>query len=78
MAQAWMPLFSLLERFYRQRVVPYDERLVLHPSGRFTVHGGMLQPARDVATQAQKLTNYQEEMHRFTKFLKRQFLTGTL
>jgi hypothetical protein len=76
-AQARMFLFPWLERFYhRHPTVPYEQRLVLYQNGRFTVHGGMLQAARDTATQALKLKVYQEEMRRFTRFLKRQFFTS--
>jgi hypothetical protein len=78
-AQAWMLLFTWLETFYqRHSAVPYEERIVLHPNGRLTIQGALLQGARDTATQARKLQAYQAEMRRFTRFLKRQFMRNKL
>ena len=74
-AHAWTLLFRWLETYYQHHsAVPYDERIVLHPNGRLTVHGLLLQGARDTATQALKLQAYQAEIRRFTQFLKRQYM----
>jgi hypothetical protein len=74
-AQAWMPLFRWLASYYQHHsAVPYEERIVLHTNGRLTIQGAMLQGARDAATQALKLQEYQDELRRFTQFLKRQFM----
>jgi hypothetical protein len=74
-ARAWTILFAFLESFYRQYpAVSYEQHIVLHPNGRLTTQGLLLQGARDFATQALKLHAYQEETRRFTQFLIQQFL----
>jgi hypothetical protein len=74
-AHAWTILFSFLETFYRQYpTVSYEHQIVLHLNGRLTIQGLLLQGARDTATQALKLHEYQEEMRRFTQYLTEQFL----
>lgn len=77
-AHAWAILFSFLDKFYcRYPAASYEHHIVLHINGRLTIQGLLLQPGRDAATQALKLQEYQEEMRRFTQFLKEQFLRST-
>ena len=67
--------FVLLEEFYRERHVPYDERLIMDGRGRLTNQGSMLQPGEDEARRGKNLYRYQREMKAFTEFLKQKFFS---
>ena len=70
----------LLEAFYQERIVPYDRRLVLsflaHGRSRIQSQGAEFQETAPPEIKQQKLTEYQEEMHAFTAFLKERFLSS--
>jgi hypothetical protein len=72
-AHAWMPVMSLLEKFYTGWMLDYERCLTLQKYGWLMSHGGHLQPGRDPERRRRKLFEYQEEMQRFTEFLKQRF-----
>jgi hypothetical protein len=65
-------LLPFLDAFYRDREVPYEQRLIM-AGMRLTSQGVELQAAEPDGVKAQKLRDYQEEMRAFTAFVKQQF-----
>ncbi len=68
-------LLAYLAVFYDQRQAPYDVRLVVQArsttgKSRLESQGADLQDVAPLDIKAQKLQEYQEEMHAFTAFLK--------
>ena len=71
-------LLLYLERFYQDRLVPYDRRLIVYPldeagAGRLESQGADFQETAPLEKRQQKLLEYQEEMREFTAFLKQIF-----
>lgn len=67
-------LVKLLDQFYGQRHMVYDQQLIPHMSGggriRLEPLGTELQTIVPEDIKAQKLLEYRQEMHDFTAFLK--------
>lgn len=82
--EARLTLLHYLSRFYADRQVPYDRRLVVQGwtiqgipgSTRLESQGASVLQAYDKERRAQKLRAYQEEMCCFTDFLKAQLHSG--
>ncbi len=72
-------LLRYLATFYEHRQVPYDVRLVVQSKSagrtRLESQGASLQEIASPERRAQKLAEYQNEMHAFTAFLKELFFT---
>ena len=71
-------LLQYLTQFYGDRYVPYDCRLIIRPLGttgksRLESQGADCQDVTPLEIRAEKLKEYQEEMHAFTVSLKRIF-----
>lgn len=77
---AWL-VHQALEAFYEQHQSPYDLQLYLHSDSfgysRLQSHGIDYQPQRPHDLQADKLTQYQQEIQAFTHFLKTTYLPKT-
>lgn len=74
-------LMPMLDEFYRDRVVPYDRRLMLEinlywGTTRLQNQGGTLQEINTPEIKSAKLLDYQQEMIDFTVFLKNKFLAS--
>jgi hypothetical protein len=72
--QSCSNLERFLEAFYDQHQMLYDRMLMiehlLDDEYMLRSHGGILQERRDLAKRTEKLKEYQEEMQKFTAFLK--------
>lgn len=71
-------LLNYLASFYEQRQVPFDVRLVIQSRdttgrSRLESQGADFQETASLEIRRLKLTVYQEEMRRFTVFLKQQY-----
>lgn len=70
-------LILLLDEFYRDRIVPYDVRLIITPIRGNTLESqgaDLLEIETDESKRQQKSSEYKEEMKAFTDFLKRKYL----
>lgn len=72
---ARLKLMALLDAFYRERLVPYDRRLIISNRdwlgrSRLECQGTELQEIAESALRQQKLAEYQGEMQAFTAFLR--------
>ena len=67
------PLHLLLNQFYQQQNSSYDCMLILSANGRLQSIGGEWQVMRSSEEKITKLREYQEEMEKFTRFLKIRF-----
>lgn len=72
-------LMDLLSAFYKDRQVPYDQRLVIQTGSRgnyrMESQGAELQETAPQEIRQQKLQQYQEEMQVFTDFLKETYFS---
>jgi hypothetical protein len=72
------PVLTLLDDFYRSQPTPADLRLVMLPAAtyvRLISQGGIFQESRSDEIAARMLRQYQDEMHRFSMYLKTQFMS---
>ncbi|MEO8972199.1 MAG: hypothetical protein ABI406_11450 [Ktedonobacteraceae bacterium] len=75
-------LLTYLSEFYEHRQVPFDIRLVIQSRdttgrSRLESQGADFQETAPLEERCLNLTVYQEEMRRFTAFLKQQFFQET-
>ena len=76
----WKKAFDVLDSFYKNRQVPYDQRLIIRPygvgRGRIESQGAQLQKGSGSSPEEKqhRLGRYQEEMHAFGTHLKQSFL----
>ncbi len=71
---ALLPLYKLLETFYKTKSAHYDLVIHIHEESHakiFRIYslGGSWQTARDEPEKAEKLKKYQQEMNDFTNYL---------
>ena len=79
-AKDWNKVVPLLDEFYRERAVPYYQRLVLVLSGettRLISQGGETQIGESSGRARERLEAYRLEMNAFTRFLRERFLKGS-
>jgi hypothetical protein len=73
-------VLEILKRFYHDRRVSVDRRLIVNPGARgwsrIESQGVSLQEARSDVERARELSGYQEEMHKLTRFLRDEFFSG--
>jgi hypothetical protein len=72
-------LYEYLARFYQERDVPYERRLVLSGGDGITglsSQGGVLMEILSVEERQQRLLAYQDEMRAFTAFLKQLYFSS--
>jgi hypothetical protein len=67
----------LLDRFYKDRTIPFATRLIVIPRGhgvaRLTNQGADIQDIRPRRAASRELRLYRKEMSRFTSFLADEF-----
>lgn len=72
-------IMDLLDEFYKNRIVPYDRRLVIQSMERYVSRlqsqGANLQGIRTEDIKKEKLLEYQKEMEDFTKFLRDKYFS---
>jgi len=72
-------MMTYLDEFYKDRIVPYDRRLIVNISGygnsRIESQGAAFQEVSQVEQRRLKLAEYQEEMREFTDFLKKKYFS---
>ena len=71
-------LLGYLASFYQSRDVPFDQRLIVRPTGtdgkgRLECQGADCQEVTPLEMRRQKLADYQAEMQAFTAFLKAEY-----
>ena len=69
-------VFILLEKFYKNRKVDFDEMIILNSVGwgtRIMSQGTELQVLNDQKTREMNLKRYKGEMNLFTEFLKKEY-----
>lgn len=72
-------IMDLLDEFYKNRIVPYDRRLVIQSMERYVSRlqsqGANLQGIRTEDIKKEKLLEYHKEMEDFTKFLRDKYFS---